>query len=102
MPLKPPRRALPTLFLSDDEYNVLAGMATERAIAIADLLKEVISPLVEGDGRVVVLRLPEGTWSAFAAFFEGGDEGERAMVRCLMADADDFDRATIQAGAGSA
>jgi predicted DNA-binding protein with PD1-like motif len=71
-------------------------MARDREITVADLLKEVISPLVEGDGRVVVLRLPEETWSSFAAFFE--DESvECAMARCLGADADDFARATRQA-----
>ncbi len=94
----PVRRALPTLWLSNKEYDVLEEMAEARAITVADLIKEVISPLVEGDGdgRVVVLRLPEHTWSSFAAFFE--DESvESAMTRCLGADADDFGKALVAA-----
>ncbi len=67
------RRALPTLWISNEEYEVLDGLARDREITVADLIKEVISPLVEGngDGRVVVLRLPEHTWEAFVEFFEG-------------------------------
>jgi hypothetical protein len=94
----PVRRALPTLWISNEEYEVLDGLARDRAITVADLIKEVISPLVEGDGdgRVVVLRLPEHTWSSFAAFFED-ETPECAMTRCLGADADDFGNALVAA-----
>jgi hypothetical protein len=93
----PNRRALPTLFVSNDEFAVLDEMATSREMTVSELLKELITPLAQGS-KVVVLQVSEHTWSSFSAFFE--DESvEESMSRCLEADADDFARALIQAGA---
>ncbi len=94
----PNRRALPTLFVSNAEYQILDEMATERKTTVAGLLKELVTSLVDAEGRVVVLQIPDETYASFAAFFN--DEPiETAMERCLWADGEDFGRAVAQAGA---
>ncbi len=85
----PRRRALPTLFLTNDEYAILDEMATERNMAVCDILHDLIKPVVKGEGRVVVLNIPDETYQAFAAFFDG-EEPETAMERCIEADGLDF------------
>jgi hypothetical protein len=99
----PNRRALPTLFVSNDEYQLLDEIATERKTTVADLLRELVASLVEAEGRVVVLQIPDETYASFAAFFDD-EPVEDSMARCLSADGDDFGRAVkkAQARTGSA
>ncbi len=92
----PVRRALPTLFLSNEEYEILEGMATQREITVADLLKELIESVVDVQGRFVVLDLPKYVYESFAEFFDD-ETPECAMTRCLGADADDFGKALVAA-----
>jgi hypothetical protein len=74
-------------------------MARDREITVAELLKEVITSIVDAEGRVVVLQIPDETYASFAAFFDD-EPVEDSMARCLNADADDFDRATKKAETG--
>jgi hypothetical protein len=94
----PNRRALPTLFVSNDEYQILDEMATDRKTTVADLLRELVASLVEAEGRLVVLQIPDETYASFAAFFDD-EPVETAMTRCLWADGQDFGRAVAHAGA---
>jgi hypothetical protein len=94
----PNRRALPTLFVTNDEYQILDEMATERKITVADLLRELVASLVDAEGRVVVLQIPDETYASFTAFFDD-EPVEQAMTRCLWADGEDFGRAVEKAKA---
>jgi hypothetical protein len=47
----PNRRALPTLFVSNDEYSILEEVAKEDGTTVAELLKTLISDCVEGEPK---------------------------------------------------
>ncbi len=96
MPQTPPRRALPTLFVSNEEFTILEEVAKGDGITVVELLKSLISECVDGDDNVVVVNVPHKTSSAFAAFFDD-EPVESAMARFLESEGDSLRRA-VQAG----
>ena len=92
----PVRRALPTLFLSNEEYEVLEGMATQREITVADLLKELIESVVDVQGRLVVLDIPKYVYEAFAEFYDD-ETPENAIARYIGTEGDVLGRALAEA-----
>ncbi len=94
----PNRRALPTLFVSNDEYRILDKAAKDEGTTVVELLKEMISECVDGEDNVVVVNVPHKTWSAFAAFFDD-EPVESAMARYLESESEALARALAKAGA---
>jgi hypothetical protein len=94
----PNRRALPTLFVSNDEYAILDKAAKDDGLTVVDLLKSFISDCVEGEDNVRVVVVPHKTWTAFAAFFDD-EPVESAMARFLETEGESLRRAVAQAGA---
>jgi hypothetical protein len=94
----PNRRALPTLFVSNDEYSILEEVAKEDGTTVVELLKTLISDCVEGEPNVVSVNVPHGTWSAFAAFYND-EPVECAMARYLESEGEVLARALAKAGA---
>ncbi len=92
----PVRRALPTLFLSNEEYEVLEGMATQREITVADLLKELIESVVDVQGRLVVLDIPKHICEDFAEFFDD-EPVESSIARYVGTEGDVLSRALAEA-----
>lgn len=96
MPLKPARRALPPLFVSEDEYAILAKAAADDGLTVVELLKMFISDCVEGEDNVRVVVVPHKTWSAFAAVFDD-EPPERAMARYLETEGEVLEMALAEA-----
>ncbi len=100
MPLKPARRALPPLFVSDEEYQILDDTAKNEGLTVVDLLKTFISDCVDGEDDVRVVVVPQKTWSAFAAFFDD-EPPECSMARFLDTEGEALGRAIKKAQAGA-
>ncbi len=92
----PVRRALPTLWLSNDEYEVLEGMATQREITVADLLKELIESVVDVQGRLIVVDIPKYVYDVFAEFFDD-EPVESSIARYVGTEGDVLSRALAEA-----
>jgi hypothetical protein len=96
MPQSPTRRALPTLFVSEDEHAILEKAAKDDGLTVVELLKMFISDCVEGEDNVRVVVVPHKTWSAFAAVFDD-EPVERAMARYLESEGEVLGRALAEA-----
>ncbi len=94
----PSRRALPTLFVSNDEYAILDKAAKDDGLTVVELLKTFISDCVEGEDNVRVVVVPHKTWTAFAAIYND-EPVECAMARYLESEGEVLARALAKAGA---
>jgi hypothetical protein len=96
----PNRRALPTLFVSNDEYSILEEVAKEDGTTVVELLKTLISDCVEGEPNVVSVNVPHETWSAFAAFYDD-EPVDVVMARYLESEGDVLRRVIEKVRAGT-